>query len=43
MLKPIVGLSAALCQFIEVFRPCFSQRQWKYFVIVRLGLIECEG
>jgi hypothetical protein len=22
--------------------PCFSQRQWKYFVTVLLGLIECE-
>lgn len=43
MPKPIVCLSVALCQFAEVFRPCFSQRQWKYFVIVLLGLIECEG
>ncbi len=43
MPKPIVCLSAALCQFAEVFRPCFSQRQWKYFVIVLLGLIECDG
>lgn len=43
MPKPIVCLSAALCQFAEVFQPCFSQRQWKYFVIVLLGLIECDG
>jgi len=43
MPKPIVCLSAAVCEFAEVFRPCFSQRQWKYFVIVLLGLIECEG
>ena len=43
MPKPIVCLSAALSQFAEVFRPCFSQRQWKYFVIVLLGLIECDG
>jgi len=27
---------------MEVFRPCFSKRQWKYFVIVLLGLIECD-
>ena len=43
MPKPIVCLSTALCQFAELFRPCFSQRQWKYFVIVLLGLTECEG
>ena len=43
MPKPIVCLSEALSQFAEAFRPCFSQRQWKYFVIVLLGLIECEG
>jgi hypothetical protein len=43
MPKPIVCLSVALVQFAEVFRPCFSQRQWKYFVIVLLGLIECDG
>lgn len=43
MPKPIVCLSTALRQFIELFRPCFSKRQWKYFVIVLLGLIKCEG
>jgi hypothetical protein len=42
MPKPIVCLSAALGQYCEVFRSCFSKRQWKYFVIVLLGLIECE-
>ncbi|MGC9025789.1 MAG: transposase [Chloroflexia bacterium] len=26
-----------------MFRPCFSRRQWKYFVTVLLGLIEQEG
>ena len=26
----------------ETFRSCFSMRQWKYYVIVPLGLIECE-
>jgi hypothetical protein len=31
-----------LRQFAEYFRPCFSGRQWRYFVIVLLGLIECE-
>lgn len=43
MPKPIVCLSAHLSEFVKLFRPCFSQRQWKYFVIVLLGLIECEG
>ena len=42
MPKPIVCLSEALRQYLESFRSCFSQRQWKYFVIVLLGLVECE-
>jgi len=42
MPKPIICLSAALRQFTEAFRPCFSKRQWKYFVTVLLGLVECE-
>ena len=42
MPKPIVCLSEQLCQNMESFRPCFSQRQWKYFVTVLLGLVECE-
>lgn len=42
MPKPIVCLSEQLRQYVELFRSCFSQRQWRYFVIVLLGLIECE-
>ncbi len=42
MPKPIVCVSEQLRQYMEIFRGCFSQRQWKYFVIVLLGLIECE-
>jgi hypothetical protein len=42
MPKPIVCISAELCQFLEIFQSCFSKRQWKYFVIVLLGLVECE-
>lgn len=34
MLKPIVCLSEQLCRFLETFRPCFSKRQWKYYVTV---------
>jgi len=42
MPKPIVCLCEQLRQYLETFRDCFSNRQWKYFVIVLLGLIECE-
>jgi hypothetical protein len=42
MPKPIVCLSEQLCQFLEAFRPSFSKRQWKYFVTILLGLVECE-
>ena len=42
MPKPIVCLSEQLRQYLEIFRACFSKRQWKYFVTVLLGLIECE-
>jgi hypothetical protein len=42
MPKPIVCLSEQLCQFLEIFRSCFSKPQWKYFVTVLLGLVECE-
>lgn len=43
MPKPIICLSSTLRQFLESFRPCFSRRQWRYFVTVLLGLVECEG
>ena len=42
MPKPLVCLSEQLRQFAEYFRLCFSRRQWRYFVIVLLGLVECE-
>ena len=42
MPKPIVCLSEQLSHYLEAFRHCFSKRQWKYFVTVLLGLIECE-
>jgi hypothetical protein len=42
MPKPIVCLSKQLCQFLELFRSCFSKRHWRYFVIVLLGLVDCE-
>ncbi|GIW00690.1 hypothetical protein [Roseiflexus sp.] len=43
MPKPMICLSEALHDFLELFRPCFSRRQWKHFVTVLLGLIEQEG
>ncbi len=43
MPKPMICLSAALRKYLELFRSCFSQRQWKYFVTVLLGLVEYEG
>jgi hypothetical protein len=42
MPKPIVCICEQLHQFLDIFRPCFSRRQWRYFVIVLLGLSECE-
>jgi hypothetical protein len=42
MPKPIVCFSEQLRQFGENFRFYFSKRQWKYFLIVLLGLIECD-
>ena len=42
MPKPIITLSEDLRQFIEHFRSCFTKRQWKYFVTVLLGLVECQ-
>jgi hypothetical protein len=29
MPKPMICLSEALRNFLELFRPCFSRRQWK--------------
>lgn len=43
MPMPIVCLDAALCQFVAVFRPCLSKPQARYFVIVLLGSLLCEG
>jgi hypothetical protein len=42
MPKPIVCIAEQLRQFLELFCPCFSKRQWRYFVIILLGLVECE-
>ena len=39
---PIICLDGQLRQFAERFREQFSKPQFKYFVIVLLGLVECE-
>src|SRR5438128_843075 len=40
---PIICLDGQLRQFAERFREQFSKPQFKYFVIVLLGLLLCEG
>jgi hypothetical protein len=42
MPKPIIGLSAALSQYAQVFRTCFTRRQYHYFVTILLALVECQ-
>ena len=37
MPKPIVCMSEQLRQFLELFRLCFSKRQWRYFVKPRVA------
>lgn len=38
---PIICLAPELVQFAGVFRSLFSKPQWKYFVTVLLGFMEC--
>lgn len=42
MPKPIICLSAALSQYAQVFRSCFTRRQYQYFVTILLALVECQ-
>ena len=42
MPKPIICLAAALRQYAEEFRDLFTKPQWKDFVTVLLGLVECQ-
>jgi SRSO17 transposase len=39
---PIICLDVELRQYAERFREFFSKPQWKYFVIVLLGLMLCQ-
>ncbi len=43
MPTPIICLAGSLRQFAEAFRGCFTTRQWKYFVIVLLALVQCDA
>jgi SRSO17 transposase len=43
MRMPIVCLDASLRHFLGTYRDCFSQPQYKYFVIILLGLMLCQG
>jgi hypothetical protein len=40
---PIICLDENVCHFAERFRQLLSKPQYQYFVIVLLGLMECEG
>lgn len=39
---PIICLEATLVQFAQTFAHCFSRPQWRHFVTVLLGFIQCE-
>jgi len=40
---PIICLDDELCHFVQRYRERLSKPQYKYFVIVLLGLMLCEG
>jgi hypothetical protein len=40
---PIICLDENVCHFAERFRQLLSKPQYQYFVIVLLGLMQCEG
>jgi hypothetical protein len=40
---PIICLDEQVRQFAERFQKLFSKPQYQYFVIVLLGLMQCEG
>lgn len=43
MAQPIMLQAASLHKYLDSFRPVFTRPQWKYFVIVLLGLLHCDG
>ena len=40
---PIICLDDQVRQFAQRFQKLFSKPQYQYFVIVLLGLMQCEG
>ncbi|HLL78858.1 MAG TPA: hypothetical protein VKT25_05125 [Ktedonobacteraceae bacterium] len=40
---PIICLDDELCHFAQRYRQWFSNPQYRYFVIVLMGLMHCEG
>jgi hypothetical protein len=43
MAQPIMLQAASLRKYQQAFSPVFTLPQWKYFVIVLLGLLLCDG
>jgi hypothetical protein len=43
MAQPIIIQDATLCNYLQAFRAAFSVPQWKYFVTVLMGLIQCQA
>jgi hypothetical protein len=39
---PLICLEPALLQFAQTFVRCFTKPQWRHFVTVLLGFIQCE-
>ncbi len=42
MRLPSICLDDQLAKYLEQFRACFSQPQYKYFVTILLGLLLCQ-
>ena len=43
MAQPIIIQDATLRNYLQAFRAVFSVPQWKYFVTVLMGLIQCQA
>jgi hypothetical protein len=43
MAQPVIIQDATLRQFVRSLASVFSLPQWKYFVIVLLGLLHCDA
>jgi len=43
MAQPIIIQDVVLRNYLKAFKPVFGIPQWKYFVIVLMGLIHCQA